>query len=152
MEHMIARCAELHLNHIRTSGDPFEQGSARPLDFGHWCAHRLEELSDSELRHGEAVAIGIALDSLYSHAQGMISLSLLNQIRDTLEGVGFSLTHRALQDLDIEAALQGFREHLGGQLCITLLLDAGQAEEVGEIDLEAMHRCRQHLVEGTWPQ
>ncbi len=151
MEHMIARCAELHLNHIRTSGDPFEQGSARPLDFGHWCAHRLEELSGSELRHGEAVAIGIALDSLYSHAQGMIDSATLTAIRETLEGVGFTLTHQALEKLDIEAALQGFREHLGGQLCITLLTEAGQAEEVGEIDLAMMHQCRQHLLEAKWP-
>ena len=36
---LIRRCAELHLRHIATSGDPFETGSARPLDFGHWAAH-----------------------------------------------------------------------------------------------------------------
>ncbi len=151
MEHMIARCAELHLNHIRTSGDPFEQGSARPLDFGHWGAHRMEELSGSELRHGEAVAIGIALDSLYSHAQGMIDTETLLAIRDTLEGVGFTLRHPALEKLDIDAALQGFREHLGGKLCITLLTEAGHAEEVGEIDLAMMHDCRQQLLEAKWP-
>lgn len=151
MEYMISRCAELHLNHIRTSGDPFEQGSARPLDFGHWGAHRMEELSDSELRHGEAVAIGIALDSLYSHAMGTINTETLLAIRDTLEGVGFTLRHKALEQLDIDAALQGFREHLGGELCITLLTAAGQAEEVGEIDLDVMHRCRQNLVEAVWP-
>ncbi|WP_111640444.1 3-dehydroquinate synthase [Marinimicrobium alkaliphilum] len=152
MEYMIARCAELHLEHIRTSGDPFEQGSARPLDFGHWGAHRLEELSDSDLRHGEAVAIGIALDTLYSHSQSMIDAGLVQQVRETLEGVGFSLRHPALEALDIDAALQGFREHLGGELCITLLLEAGRAKEVAEIDLEAMHRCRQQLLESQWPQ
>ncbi len=151
MEHMIARCAELHLNHIRTSGDPFEQGSARPLDFGHWGAHRMEELSNSELRHGEAVAIGIALDSLYSHAMGTIDTQTLLAIRDTLEDVGFTLRHPALEALDIDAALQGFREHLGGELCITLLNDAGDAEEVDEIDLDIMHQCRQQLLENQWP-
>src|SRR5262249_12696066 len=35
MQRLIYRCAELHINHIATSGDPFEMGSARPLDFGH---------------------------------------------------------------------------------------------------------------------
>src|SRR5690606_20120807 len=78
--YMIRRCAELHLHHIATSGDPFEYGSARPLDFGHWSAHRLEELSHHELRHGEAVAIGIALDSLYSAKMGFISNDLLEKI------------------------------------------------------------------------
>jgi 3-dehydroquinate synthase len=151
MEYMITRCAELHLEHIRTSGDPFEQGSARPLDFGHWCAHRLEELSGSELRHGEAVAIGIALDSLYSHARGTIDTDTLSRIRATLEGVGFSLTHPALEALDIETALEGFREHLGGRLCITLLLSAGKAEEVDHIDLATMQDCRRRLLEDAWP-
>ncbi len=151
MEYMIIRCAELHLEHIRTSGDPFEQGSARPLDFGHWCAHRLEELSGSELRHGEAVAIGIALDSLYSHARGSIDTPTLARIRATLEGVGFSLSHPALDALDVELALQEFREHLGGRLCITLLLAAGKAEEVDHIDLAIMQDCRRRLLEDAWP-
>ncbi|WP_198147254.1 3-dehydroquinate synthase [Gilvimarinus polysaccharolyticus] len=150
-EYMITRCAELHLNHIRTSGDPFEQGSARPLDFGHWCAHRLEEISASELRHGEAVAIGIALDSLYSYLNGMIELDSLNRIRTTLEGVGFTLTHSALESLDINKALQDFREHLGGRLCITLLTREGAAQEVDTIDHKLMERCRQYLLGGTWP-
>src|SRR5712691_2392571 len=66
LSRLVRRCAELHLEHIATSGDPFELGSARPLDFGHWAAHKLEALSGNRLRHGEAVAIGMALDTVYS--------------------------------------------------------------------------------------
>jgi 3-dehydroquinate synthase len=66
MEDVIRHSAALHLSHIATAGDPFEQTSSRPLDFGHWAAHKLEQLSGHRLRHGEAVAIGIALDSTYS--------------------------------------------------------------------------------------
>ena len=65
-EEVARRCAALHLRHIATGGDPFELGSARPLDFGHWAAHKLESMTAHELRHGEAVAIGIALDTRYS--------------------------------------------------------------------------------------
>src|SRR2546423_8202388 len=72
MERLIHRCAELHINHIATSGDPFEMGSARPLDFGHWAAHKLEQLSDYKVRHGEAVAVGIALDTIYSRKVGCL--------------------------------------------------------------------------------
>src|SRR6266571_5877490 len=66
MRQLVRRCAELHVEHIATSGDPFEVGSARPLDFGHWSAHKLEQLSDFKISHGGAVAIGIALDVIYS--------------------------------------------------------------------------------------
>ncbi len=40
MQTMIQRCAQLHLEHIANNGDPFERGSARPLDFGHCAAHK----------------------------------------------------------------------------------------------------------------
>ena len=66
MRYMIRRCAELHMHQIGFGGDPFETGKARPLDFGHWAAHRLETLTRFKLRHGEAVAIGMALDARYS--------------------------------------------------------------------------------------
>lgn len=141
VERMIIRCAELHLRHIATGGDPFEQGSARPLDFGHWSAHRLEEISNSDLRHGEAVAIGIALDSHYAHAIGFIDEKTLDKIIATLRGIGFDLYHPALEELDVERALASFREHLGGELCITLLTAAGSAREVNEINAEVMKKC-----------
>ena len=53
LEMVIRRSAELHMNHIAQGGDPFELGSARPLDFGHWSAHKLEQISDFRVGHGE---------------------------------------------------------------------------------------------------
>ncbi|MCZ6783392.1 MAG: 3-dehydroquinate synthase, partial [Proteobacteria bacterium] len=108
MENMILRCAELHLEHIRSGGDPFEFGSARPLDFGHWAAHKLEEISEGELRHGEAVAIGIALDSLYCRRTARITKEELERVLETLEGLGFSLPDPALRRLDVPRALADF--------------------------------------------
>lgn len=140
MQPMIARCADLHLRHIRTCGDPFEMGSARPLDFGHWAAHRLEALSRHALRHGEAVAIGIALDSRISVLEGRLEQAAQTRIWDTLLGVGFSLWHDALAQADASgrlAVLHGldeFREHLGGELTVTLLNAIGSGVEVHEID------------------
>ena len=146
-EQMIVRCAELHLEHIRTSGDPFELGSARPLDFGHWSAHRLEEISGGELRHGEAVAIGVALDALYSHATRRIDEIALHRILVLLEDLGFTLAHPALRWLEIGPALESFREHLGGGLCITLLDAVGRGVEVHDIDPQLMTDCVKALFE-----
>ncbi len=146
VEYMIRRCAELHLHHIASSGDPFEYGSSRPLDFGHWAAHRLEELSHSDLRHGEAVAIGVTLDSLYSQAQGLIDEMLLKKIITTLSDFGFTLYHPALEQLNIEKALQDFREHLGGELCITLLTGEGTSAQFNQIDAKVMLTCAKKMA------
>ena len=144
-ETLVTRCAELHLQHTQASGDPFEQGSARPLDFGHWSAHRLEELSQADLRHGEAVAIGVALDSLYSNACGMIDDADLDLILSILKDLGFNLYHPKLAELDIGLALEDFREHLGGRLCITVLAAIGRGIEIHEVDLDKMTRCVERL-------
>lgn len=144
---MIKRCAELHLEHIGHGGDPFESGSSRPLDFGHWVAHKLEELSRSEVKHGEAVGIGIALDSLYSHRLGMLGELDLFRILNLLETLGFNLYHPALSWLDVDRALDDFREHLGGELSIPLLEGIGCKIEAHEIDVALMKQCIEQLAE-----
>jgi 3-dehydroquinate synthase len=141
MERMIVRCAELHLEHIGKSGDPFEFGSSRPLDFGHWAAHKLEELSSGEIRHGEAVAIGIALDSLYSWHQGLIGEIELRRILAVLEGVGFELYHPALSWIEVARALREFQEHLGGELALPLLKGIGDKIDRHEVDAALYRRC-----------
>ncbi|MGA0559978.1 3-dehydroquinate synthase [Larkinella sp. VNQ87] len=133
MQYLVHRCAELHLDHI-ASGDPFEMGSSRPLDFGHWSAHKLEQLTDFEIRHGEAVAIGIALDSLYSQRLGWLSEADTNRILNLERALGFSLFHPALEGDGILKGLNEFREHLGGRLTIMLLTAIGQGVEVHEMN------------------
>ena len=150
-EHMIRRCAELHMRQIATGGDPFETGSARPLDFGHWSAHRLEALTRHHMRHGEAVAIGIALDSRYSVLAGLLPAGEDERIAALLEHLGFRIWHPAFTRLDAKghpAILQGlseFREHLGGDLTVTLLAAIGTGQEVHEIDPTLMMQAADWL-------
>ncbi len=134
------RSAELHLAHICGNGDPFELGSARPLDFGHWAAHKLESMTGHRLRHGEAVAIGIALDLGYSVRMGYLARPCATRIMDLLEAIGFKLWDPALLERDADGqltilkGLQEFREHLGGNLTITLLRGIGQSFEITHMD------------------
>jgi 3-dehydroquinate synthase len=140
MERLIYRCAELHLNHIATSGDPFELGSARPLDFGHWAAHKLEQVSDYRIRHGEAVAIGIALDVVYSRRRGYLDATSAERILKLIEALGFEIFANELLNVDSKGSLvilnglEEFREHLGGALTITLLQGIGRGFEVHNMD------------------
>lgn len=144
MTELVARCAEMHLDHIRTNGDPFEYGTARPLDFGHWSAHKMELLSDFAISHGEAVATGVLLDSLYARQQGWINESELQAIDKGLRESGFALWFEVLNQRDssgrrlVFAGLRDFQEHLGGELCVTFPRGIGARFEVNQIDLDAM--------------
>lgn len=139
MKEHIIRSAKMHMDHI-SGKDPFEFGSSRPLDFGHWAAHKLEKLSNFRIRHGEAVAIGIALDSTYSFLQRRISEADLNRIIQVIKTLGFELFAPELQGESLIQGLKEFQEHLGGQLTIMLLEKLGKGIEVHEMDEELIHR------------
>ena len=144
LTYLIRRCAELHMHQIANGGDPFESGSARPLDYGHWAAHKLESLTQHELRHGEAVAIGMALDARYSVQAGLLPPGDEERICTLLEFLGFDLWHPAVMqrssrgELALLEGLREFREHLGGELTVTLLQSIGAGVEVHEIDEPSM--------------
>ncbi|ASV31434.1 3-dehydroquinate synthase [Maribacter cobaltidurans] len=148
MQYVIYKCAEMHMQHISQGGDPFESGSSRPLDFGHWAAHKLEFMTNYELRHGEAVAKGIALDVTYAQLIGLITPDELNTILEVMKAIGFDLSLPLASEVEVEQLLAGieeFREHLGGQLTITLISGLGEKYDVHEIDMSKMKQAIEHL-------
>jgi 3-dehydroquinate synthase len=143
LELAIRRSAENHVDHIATSGDPFEYGSARPLDFGHWVAHKLEQISNFAVSHGEAVAVGMAVDLLYSVKIDLLPRETAEEILNLIETVGFEVWSAELDREErgrpvILAGLEEFREHLGGRLTITLVPGIGEKLEVHEMDENAI--------------
>jgi 3-dehydroquinate synthase len=136
----VRRCAERHMRQIAHGGDPFETGSARPLDYGHWSAHKLETLTRHALRHGEAVAIGIALDTRYAVLAGHLAAGEDARVLRLLEALGFTLWDAALDLKDergrrrVLAGLADFQEHLGGELTVTLIEAIGRGIEVHAMD------------------
>ncbi len=139
MEQLIQRCATLHAEHISKNGDPFEQTSSRPLDFGHWSAHKLEQISHFTIKHGEAVAIGILIDSAYSVEIGILNNDTFDQIFDLCQTLGFDCYHdQYLSESTINEhlihGLDEFREHLGGILTIPLIDAIGSPIEVNDMN------------------
>ena len=151
MKSLIRRSAELHLDHLAASGDPFENGSARPRDFGHWAAHKLEQLSHFTISHGEAVAIGMALDVIYARETGLLAAAAAARILNLMEKLGFKLFADELLNADnakhpaLLTGLEEFREHLGGELSITLLPAIGRTVEAHEMDPRIIARAVEEL-------
>ncbi len=157
MEQIIQRSAELHVQHIAESGDPFEFASARPLDFGHWAAHKLEQMSRFALSHGEAVVLGLVLDTLYSRGKGMLSASDTDRIMVLLKKLGFTIFSPLMKMIDMHGnwtlleGLQEFREHIGGELTVTMLAGIGKGIEVHEMDSELIKECVRELEKCVAP-
>ncbi len=139
---VIRRTALLHLEHITQGGDPFETREARPLDFGHWSAHKLESMSGFQLRHGEAVAIGVAIDAVYSSLAHGLPSQDADRVLHCLQRLGIPLQSPHLHETEtLFRGLEEFRQHLGGQLTLTLLRGVGQPLEVHQVDVERMRQA-----------
>jgi 3-dehydroquinate synthase len=147
LDELIRRSAVLHLSQITHGGDPFETGSSRPLDFGHWSAHKLEMLTGHAVSHGHAVAIGVALDARYSVLAGLLAPGEDERIRRVLSALGFDLWHDALRErgptgpLAVADGLRDFQEHLGGELTVTLLREIGEGIDVHALDYALIERA-----------
>ncbi len=151
MKSVIIKCAQLHFDHIVNGGDPFETGNSKPLDFGHWSAHKLEQISKFKIKHGEAVAAGIAIDTLYSANIGFIKPTTAKTIIDQLIKLGFQIYYPEIEIKDsngkliILEGLDEFREHLGGNLSITLLKGIGKSIQVNNIQLDLVEKSLNQL-------
>jgi 3-dehydroquinate synthase len=146
---IIRASVEMHLAHITQGGDPFEALEARPLDFGHWSAHKLEPMSKFTLRHGEAVAIGVAIDTVYSSMALGLPRADSERVLRCLSDMGFPLDHPMLRDTSVLfEGLEEFRQHLGGRLTLTMLRGVGDPVDVHEVDdalmLEAIARLQEY--------
>ncbi len=151
LEECVEKSALLHARHIAGGGDAFESGSSRPLDFGHWAAHKLEALTGYRLSHAEAVAIGVALDTLYSTRAGLAPPSVVDRVFRICKDLRFTTYHPALDWLDdggrrrVLDGLDEFREHLGGELTLLMLKDIGAATDVHWIDPCIVEACIDEL-------
>ena len=143
---IIMRSADLHLHHITEGGDPFEKSESRPLDFGHWSAHKLEPLTEFTLTHGEAVSIGLALDITISKRLGFLDECTHRRILSVLHSLNLPTAHKELLNPELIKGLEEFREHIGGELTLLMLEGIGKPNEIHELDLETVRQAIDELM------
>ena len=151
VEYMIRETARLHLEHIQGGGDPFEEGRQRPLDFGHWFAHRLEILSDHRVSHGAGVASGLWLDLSYSVAVLGLDPMVLAAYEAILAAVGLQKwqPHWLVDHVPVSRLLEGieqFRQHIGGPLALPMLTEVGQVVSLDKVDMGVMATLLSSLI------
>lgn len=155
LETAVERSAILHARHIALGGDPFETGNSRPLDYGHWSAHKMEQLTEFALSHAEAVSVGVALDTLYSARSGWLAEEDAWRVVSLLQQLRLPIWHEALEMRDesgrrrVFNGLEEFREHLGGELTVLMLNGIGAGFDLHELDEGRLESCMDELKEAA---
>jgi len=116
-EDVIARCIEIKRDIVEK--DEFESTDRMLLNFGHTIGHAVEKLSNYEISHGHAVAIGMAVESRIAVGMKLCSASVLNDILDMLQLYGLP-THTSYSVADITRACLSDKKRDGGGLTFVL--------------------------------
>lgn len=121
--------------------DVREAGPRQLLNFGHTIGHAIEQVSGYAVPHGDAVAIGMIVESRIGERLGITEKGTTRSLLDVLGRFGLPTAVPAHLDVDrILAATAADKKVSGGRVRYALLEQIGQARwgvEVGEEDVRA---------------
>lgn len=115
--------------------DPYESGLRETLNLGHTIAHALEKVSNFSLHHGEAVAIGLAVEGRLSQWLGLAEDGLVERLGAVLKGL--QLPVEIPQELDrkrLVAAMRLDKKRVAGKIRFSLPVRVGEVKAGIEID------------------
>ncbi|MCX8062685.1 MAG: 3-dehydroquinate synthase [Anaerolineales bacterium] len=122
--------------------DPYERGRRAALNFGHTVAHAIETLSEYQILHGFAVAMGMVAEAQLAHQIGLCSLEVKERIEQALRG--FGLPTRLPQKFapqDILQAMQTDKKKQLGELRFAL------PERIGFVQVGVRTQNESDLIE-----
>lgn len=110
--------------------DPFEQSLRKTLNYGHTLGHAIESYClksehKTTLLHGEAIAIGMILESYLSHHICKLEVEILNEISDVLTAM---YEHTSFTPIEIKAIIENLKfdkKNSKGEINFVLLKDIG---------------------------
>jgi shikimate kinase / 3-dehydroquinate synthase len=118
--------------------DPYENGQRASLNFGHTFGHAVEIVSGFELRHGEAVSIGMIAEARVAEELGIAGAGLVEALAETLSKLGLPITLPA--SLDRPALYQAMsydKKRANGKTLFALPVRIGEVQvgcEVGDLE------------------
>lgn len=106
------------------------------LNFGHTFAHAIESVSNNQVPHGEAVAIGMCLELRLSFTRGLIDQNSVDRVRKLLRKTGLigNVPNISL-DLLI-ASMRMDKKTAFGKICLILANKIGKVSKFADITIE----------------
>jgi len=115
--------------------DPFEINRRAELNFGHTIGHGLEVLSNFTLRHGEAVSIGMVVETTLAERIGLARPGLRDEIAKLLNVIGLPTSLPPGLAIDsLIGAMQMDKKRVGGVVQFSLPVEIGEVKSGIEID------------------
>ncbi len=137
LEEIVKRAMAVKIKVIEE--DPYEKGIRATLNLGHTIGHAVELVSQFELHHGEAVAIGMVAEAKYAERIGVAKQGLANEIADVLTKLGLPTSiPEEMPPQEILRAMQVDKKRHAASIRFALPVEIGKVELVDVTDLESV--------------
>lgn len=137
LESIVKRAMAVKIKVIEA--DPYEKGFRAALNLGHTVGHAVELVSKFELRHGEAIAIGMAVEAKYSAQIGLTSQSIVEAIESTLKKLNLPTEIPAgFSKEEIIKAMRVDKKKNAKTIRFALPVEIGKVELIDVDDLESV--------------
>lgn len=135
LEQIVKRAMAVKIRIIEE--DPYEKGIRAKLNLGHTVGHAVELVSKFQLRHGEAVAIGMVAEARYAEQIGIASKGLADRMAEVLATVGLPIQiPKELPRDEILRAMKVDKKKNAQAIRFALPVEIGKVELVEVTDLE----------------
>jgi len=148
--HIIKRCVELKREVV--SQDEQERGLRQILNYGHTIGHAVETLSKYEVKHGFAVSIGMAVETILGVIAGYLSKEEGSRIISLIDDLQMpSKIDNCFTEEDIFHVMKSDKKSVNGIPKFNILRKIGEIkEENGKFSIfmekeqitEAIQNCR----------
>jgi 3-dehydroquinate synthase len=135
LEEVVKRAIAVKIKVIED--DPYEKGFRAALNLGHTVGHAVELVSRFELRHGEAVAIGMAVEAAYSARIWLATSSVVKAVQDSLSALNLPIAiPKEMPREEIIRAMRVDKKKNAKSIRFALPVEIGKVELVDVSDLE----------------
>ena len=127
--------------------DPYERGRRAVLNLGHTFSHAMEVLSGFSLRHGEAVAVGMAIAVELAVELGLCDRAVKERLIAILQRFGLPTSYKGYEPREILAAMATDKKRRGAKLRFVLPKAIGLVTIIDDVPtklvLEVLERMKE---------
>jgi 3-dehydroquinate synthase len=137
LEEVVKRAMAVKIKVIEE--DPYEKGFRAALNLGHTVGHAVELVSRFQLRHGEAIAIGMAVEAAYSARVGLAGSGVVKAVQDSLSALNLPIAiPKEMPREEIIRAMRVDKKKNAKVIRFALPVEIGRVELVDVSDLESV--------------
>lgn len=125
--------------------DEVELGLRMILNFGHTVGHGIEMLKDFDLLHGEAVLLGMLIESYIAFQQKLITKDYYEEIKITIEKFIDKPSINLKQANNIYSKMKYDKKNKEGKIKLVLPIGVGQVKVFQQLNRELIIKC---IVDG----